>query len=155
MDTTQPTTPDLTTDALRRYLKAAVAHPMDQVTDFHLKMGVRIGQMHSGLPSERLALRKKLIDEELAELFLELEDAESLGLNWQHIYKEFVDLLYVTYGLAVELGMNKGLINMAFQAVHDSNLSKLGLDGRPVLNPDGKITKGPNYAPPDLSFIRA
>ena len=34
-----------------------------------------------------------------------------------------------------------------------SNMSKLGDDGKPVLREDGKILKGKNYSPADLSFL--
>lgn len=37
--------------------------------------------------------------------------------------------------------------------VHQSNLSKLGLDGRPILRGDGKVLKGPNYHKPDIRFV--
>ena len=35
--------------------------------------------------------------------------------------------------------------------VHQSNLSKLDDEGKPVLRADGKVLKGPNYQPPDLT----
>ena len=38
----------------------------------------------------------------------------------------------------------------ALSRVHKSNLSKLGLDGKPIRRQDGKVLKGPNYQPPDL-----
>ena len=38
----------------------------------------------------------------------------------------------------------------AFEEVHRSNMSKLGLDGKPIYREDGKITKGPNFFPPNL-----
>lgn len=41
----------------------------------------------------------------------------------------------------------------AFVRVHKSNMSKLGLDGKPIKRADGKVMKGPNYAPPDLSDL--
>jgi len=41
----------------------------------------------------------------------------------------------------------------AFVRVHKSNMSKLGLDGKPIKREDGKVMKGPNYAPPDLSDL--
>ena len=30
-------------------------------------------------------------------------------------------------------------------------MSKLGLDGKPIYNENGKVMKGPNYFKPDLS----
>jgi predicted HAD superfamily Cof-like phosphohydrolase len=37
--------------------------------------------------------------------------------------------------------------------VHRSNMSKLGIDGKPILREDGKFLKGPNYFPPSLKPI--
>ena len=37
--------------------------------------------------------------------------------------------------------------------VHKSNLSKLGLDGKPIYHDDGKVLKGPNYTPPYLDDL--
>lgn len=37
--------------------------------------------------------------------------------------------------------------------VHRSNMSKLGLDGLPIYREDGKILKGPNYTPPDITKV--
>jgi len=41
----------------------------------------------------------------------------------------------------------------AFQLVHQSNMSKLGTDGKPIFREDGKVLKGPNYRAPDLSGL--
>ena len=35
--------------------------------------------------------------------------------------------------------------------VYESNLSKLDEQGKPIYREDGKVLKGPNYAPPDLA----
>jgi predicted HAD superfamily Cof-like phosphohydrolase len=37
--------------------------------------------------------------------------------------------------------------------IHASNMTKLGEDGKPIYNEDGKVLKGPNYAPPVLTDI--
>lgn len=47
------------------------------------------------------------------------------------------------------------LIFEAFKRVHLSNMSKLGEDGKPIRRDDGKILKGPNYAPPVLTDLLA
>ena len=41
----------------------------------------------------------------------------------------------------------------AFARVHESNMSKLGADGKPILREDGKVLKGPNYKKPDLTDL--
>lgn len=64
------------------------------------------------------------------------------------------DLLYVTFGTYHTTGLAIAAKD-AFEEVHQSNLSKLGPDGRPMKNPDGKVMKGPNYIPADLRPIVA
>jgi predicted HAD superfamily Cof-like phosphohydrolase len=44
-------------------------------------------------------------------------------------------------------------LEQALRRVHKSNMSKLGDDGKPVKRKDGKVLKGPNYKPPDLSDL--
>ena len=41
----------------------------------------------------------------------------------------------------------------ALHRVHKSNMSKLGLDGKPIRRVDGKVLKGPNYQPPNLTDL--
>lgn len=45
------------------------------------------------------------------------------------------------------------LIVAAFEEVHRSNMSKLDDDGKPIRREDGKILKGPNYAPPSMQKV--
>tara|TARA_R100000781_G_scaffold33_3_gene44 strand:+ start:1247 stop:1396 length:150 start_codon:yes stop_codon:yes gene_type:complete len=44
-------------------------------------------------------------------------------------------------------------LDEAMHRVHTSNMSKLGDDGKPITREDGKVLKGPNYQPPDLSDL--
>lgn len=44
-------------------------------------------------------------------------------------------------------------IQEAFRRVHESNMSKLGEDGKPILRDDGKVMKGPNYWKPALTDL--
>jgi len=64
--------------------------------------------------------------------------------------KEACDLVYVILGMFVELGWD---FNEAFRRVHASNMSKVDDDGKPMYNEQGKVQKGPNYEPPDLSDL--
>ena len=45
------------------------------------------------------------------------------------------------------------VVTEAFARVHESNMSKLGADGKPILREDGKVLKGPNYKKPDLTDL--
>jgi predicted HAD superfamily Cof-like phosphohydrolase len=40
-----------------------------------------------------------------------------------------------------------------FKEVHDSNMTKLGPDGKPIRNEYGKVMKGPNYVPPNIAKV--
>ena len=44
-------------------------------------------------------------------------------------------------------------IQEAFDAVQESNMSKLGEDGKPIYRHDGKLLKGPNFFKPDFSKL--
>ena len=64
--------------------------------------------------------------------------------------KELSDLVYVCYQFAANM---KWDLDEAMNRVHESNMSKLGEDGRPILREDGKVLKGPNYTPPTLTDL--
>ena len=64
--------------------------------------------------------------------------------------KELADLVYVCYQYAEHQGW---FLDEALNRVHVSNLSKLGEDNKPIRREDGKVLKGPNYKPPDLSDL--
>jgi len=44
-------------------------------------------------------------------------------------------------------------LDEAMRRVHESNMSKLGEDGKPIYRADGKVLKGPNYKPPYLNDL--
>ncbi len=69
---------------------------------------------------------------------------ESLAL------KELADLVYVCFQYAANRDWD---LNTAMDRVHKSNMSKLGEDGKPIRREDGKVLKGPNYAPPYLEDL--
>jgi len=92
-------------------------------------------------------LRYNLIKEELEELKQAIDNKDLL-----EVADALTDLLYVTYGAGHSFGVN---LDDCFNEVQNSNMSKLGSDGKPIYNEDGKVMKGPNYYKPDLSkFIR-
>lgn len=94
---------------------------------------------------ERAALRNRLILEEVGEMQKEL-----FGWDKKKLAKELADLLYVVYGTAATYGIP---IDEVFNRVHESNMSKLGVDGKPVYRDDGKVLKGPNYKEPDMEGL--
>ena len=88
-------------------------------------------------------LRISLIQEELDEL----KDAMAKK-NLLEVADALTDLLYVTYGAGHAFGID---LDKCFNEVQNSNMSKLGEDGKPIYNEFGKVMKGPNYFKPDLS----
>ena len=98
----------------------------------------------SGFPdSKTTSLRYDLIKEELDEL----KDAINQK-DIKEVADALTDILYVTYGAGHAFGIN---LDKCFEEVQNSNMSKLGSDGKPIFNDKGKVMKGPNYFKPDLS----
>ena len=67
-----------------------------------------------------------------------------------HCLKEVADLVYVCFQYAENMEWD---LMEAMRRVHESNMSKLGADGRPIRNDKGKVLKGPNYRPPNLDDL--
>lgn len=127
----------------------------EKVRDFHTAMGLAVDAPFS---AELLAFRDRLLVEELAELQAEIargidEITQTGAVTHEtraNLMKEMADVQYVLSGMAVTFGLP---IDEVFSRVHESNLSKFGADGKPVLREDGKIMKGPNYHPPRLDDL--
>ena len=88
-------------------------------------------------------LRLSLIKEELDELKEAMKNKDLL-----EVADALTDILYVTYGAGHAFGID---LDKCFDEVQNSNMSKLGEDGKPIYNEAGKVMKGPNYFKPDLS----
>ena len=88
-------------------------------------------------------LRYDLIKEELGELKEAIDNKDLL-----EVADALTDILYVTYGAGHAFGID---LNKCFEEVQNSNMSKLGEDGKPIYNDSGKVMKGPNYFKPNLT----
>ena len=97
-----------------------------------------------GLSTEKInKLRVSLINEELEEF------KEAIKNNdLKEVADALTDILYVTYGAGHAFGIN---LDKCFDEVQQSNMSKLGDDGKPIYNDMGKVMMGPNYFKPDLT----
>jgi len=95
--------------------------------------------------TELLLLRRRLINEEVEEVFDAIRSK-----NKADILKELVDVVVVCVGMADTYGWD---FDTAFERVHKSNMSKLDDDGRPIRRADGKVIKSKNYKPPELSDL--
>ena len=118
----------------------------EQAKEFRSKYGIQ-----NRADRSNRARQHQLIVEEFKE-FLEAEGMLFMhGRNHQeHALKELADLVYVCYQYAENMGW---FLDEALNRVHLSNMSKLDEDGKPILREDGKVLKGPNYKPPDLSDL--
>ena len=95
-------------------------------------------------PEEKVTkLRYDLISEELEELNQAIKDKDIT-----EVADALTDILYVTYGAGHAFGIN---LDKCFEEVQNSNMSKLGKDGKPLKNEHGKVMKGPEYFKPDLT----
>ncbi len=98
----------------------------------------------ASFPNDKItSLRLNLIKEELLEL-TEAIEKKDIG----EVADALTDILYVTYGAGHAFGIN---LDKCFKEVQDSNMSKLGADGKPIYNEHGKVMKGPNYFKPNFS----
>ena len=98
----------------------------------------------AGFPNDKItSLRYDLIKEELDELKEAIDNKDIT-----EVADALTDILYVTYGAGHAFGIN---LDKCFQEVQNSNMSKLGSDGKPIYNDKGKVMKGPNYFKPDLN----
>jgi len=94
-------------------------------------------------PSDKIVkLRHNLIKEELDEFEKALKDK-----NLKEVADALADILYVTYGAGHAFGID---LDKCFDEVQRSNMSKLGENGKPIYNDQGKVMKGPNYFEPNL-----
>ena len=119
-----------------------------QIYDFQQRYQREIcvyGQKPRG---EVINLRVSLITEELRE-FVEAWYKDPVA----YCYKELIDLMYVVFGAAADFGLHPDLVEQIFDEVHKSNMSK-GTNGQPVFNEAGKVLKGDDYKPADLSFLK-
>ena len=107
-------------------------------------------ELPQGLTTTSLNLQQSLIDEEhleVAHAYLDLKDDITDKKAREHLLKELADLVYVCHQMAAAFEWD---LQVAYNRVHESNLSKLCVDRRPLRREDGKILKGPNYREPSL-----
>ena len=115
----------------------------EKVKQFMQTFGQEIKIKASFSDEKTNQLRLNLITEELEELKNAMESKDLL-----EVADALTDILYVTYGAGHAFGIN---LDKCFDEVQNSNMSKLGSDGKPIYNESGKVMKGPDYFKPDLS----
>ena len=114
----------------------------DKVGVFMKTFGQEVKEKPSFSSDKINQLRISLIKEELDELKEAMDSRDLL-----EVADALTDLLYVTYGAGHAFGID---LDKCFEEVQNSNMSKLGDDGKPIYNEFGKVMKGPNYYKPNL-----
>lgn len=140
--------PDDKLDALVRLINkfGGPRSTVEMVDEWHTLFELPKRTLGSLAPGN-LPVHLKLVDEEHKELVKAVQSRDLAAT-----LKEACDLQYVLDGTFVELGIAH-LKQPAFIEVHRSNLSKIGDDGKPHFNENGKVIKGNNYKKADLSTL--
>ena len=115
----------------------------EKVKQFMQTFGQEVKTKASFSDEKTNQLRLDLISEELEELKNAME-----GRDLLEVADALTDILYVTYGAGHAFGID---LDKCFDEVQNSNMSKLGNNGKPIYNESGKVMKGPDYFKPDLS----
>lgn len=111
-----------------------------------------------------------LEDDNMTEIFKELSDVLYVVAHFYNVMPVYApevisdevnqeiqnimdDAAEIVSTVTQKLQIPLPLLMAAYERVHASNMSKLGDDGKPVYREDGKVTKGPNYTPPDMTPV--
>ena len=111
---------------------------LDNISQFGF-IKKQLWDMQVGLIEEE----SKEFIEAAGECFADPEDTD----RRTELLKELSDLVFVCYQFAAAFNLD---LDKAMTLVFESNMSKLDEQGNPIFRPDGKVLKGPNYAPPNL-----
>ena len=111
--------------------------PLAMVREFAARMDQPLDQKW-GDDEDLEEARFAFIREEFQEIF----DESCLANDAEAMLKELADGIIVINGYAATFGWD---LDEATRRVHESNMSKLGDDGKPLKNGQGKVLKGPNY----------
>jgi len=127
-----------------------------KVEEFHRLFSISISDKPTLLEDSKCLLRHKLMREENEE-YLEACDKKDLV----EVADALGDQLYILCGTILSHGLQHIIVDV-FNEIHKSNMSKLGEDGKPLINginindpskPMGKVLKGPGYFRPNIVNI--
>lgn len=120
---------------------------IDKVKTFHEKFNIENNHSPTLLSEDEYKLRYNLIKEENEEYLKACENKDIV-----EIADAMGDILYIALGTLLRHGLQHK-IDEIFDEIHNSNMSKLGEDGKPIYREDGKVLKGPNYFKPNIKKI--
>ena len=115
------------------------------VKEFHQMFQIGYNEVPvASLGENTNRLRFHLMKEENEEYLQAVEDD-----NLTEIADALGDMLYVLCGTIIEHGL-QDKIEAVFDEIHQSNMSKLDENGKPIFREDGKVIKGVNYFKPNI-----
>lgn len=112
--------------------------PQADVEAFHRALEIPVGDSPA---IRRPDLRVELLREETAETIEAIEAGDLI-----ETIDGLVDVLVVTYGAAVEFGVN---LAPFWEEIHRTNMAKVG----GPIRADGKRLKPPGWIPPDIAGV--
>ncbi len=122
--------------------------PIKAVTEFHKAFGLSVEyKPKADLSSDITELRYNLMKEENEEYLQAVKSNDLIEIG-----DALGDMLYILCGTIISHGF-QDKIEALFDEIQRSNMSKLGIDGKPIYREDGKVLKGPNYFKPDIEKI--
>jgi predicted HAD superfamily Cof-like phosphohydrolase len=122
---------------------------INKVRAFHNAFKQENGVTPSNIDQNVFELRHRLMAEENDEYLEACKNNDLIG-----IADALGDQLYILCGTILKHGL-QNKIEDVFAEIHESNMSKLDENGKPIFREDGKILKSKNYFKPDLSkFIK-
>jgi len=125
-----------------------IKKPIKAVTEFHNAFRLSVEyKPKSDISSEITELRYNLMKEENEEYLQAVKSNDLIEIG-----DALGDMLYILCGTIISHGF-QDKIEAIFDEIQRSNMSKLGIDGKPIYREDGKVLKGPNYFKPDIEKI--
>ena len=122
----------------------------EKVKTFMESFGQEVKDKPTVQPEDIIQLRLNLINEEFIELVNATQESTTGDCELIDVADALADLLYVVYGAGHAFGID---LDKCFQEVHESNMSKLDNNGKPIYRLDGKVLKSDTYRPPNLKKI--
>ena len=117
----------------------------DKVKIFMKRVGHTVNESPTIPDEQTQRLGMLMLEEELAEFYSALSKKDIVG-----VADGLTDILYVVYGIGHSCGID---LDHTFEAVHDSNMSKLDVNGNAQYDENGKVVKGKYYVPPDIKRV--
>lgn len=127
---------------------------LSQVKKFQKSFAQEVHDKPTLVNIDLAKLRFELMKEENLEYLEAVEKNDLIGVT-----DAVADMAYILFGTALTHGL-ENILEKCFDEVHRSNMSKLDVNGKPIINgengvfdstrPLGKILKSKDYSEPDI-----